>query len=156
MHAYVAPADEDLINKTQTLPLFGRNHNLVQCLGTEWKNNKKWWAVMIAVRNVSQFIDNFDAKYFLEEWSAEGEGYNVEDNHKRFAGFQPLPEQFARGLGFLRGNACKSNYRLLRRLMFPIPPIMGPDCKTYFIDYEDIPNCPCTEKENRDKYLRNI
>jgi hypothetical protein len=47
---YVAPPDEDLINKTQTLPIFGRDHKvdqvlldkLIKCLVSEWKNDKRW------------------------------------------------------------------------------------------------------------------
>jgi hypothetical protein len=48
--AYVAPPDEELINKTQTLPIFGRDHKvdqalldkLIQCLVPEWKNDRRW------------------------------------------------------------------------------------------------------------------
>lgn len=161
---HAASADEEFINRSQTLPIFGRNYkvdqklidNFVQCLGMEWKNAKRWWVVLMAVRNASQFIADFDPKYFLADWSAGGEGFNLDDNFKRFAGFAPVPEQFAHALAFLRGAACKSNYRQVRRLLFPTPAIMDPECKTYFIDYEKIPQCPREDAGHREKYLRAI
>jgi hypothetical protein len=109
----------------------------------------------MAVRNAAQFI-NFNPKYFLEEWSTGGSGYNLDNNYKRLAGYEPKPEQYARALGFLRGVACKSNYCMLRRLVFPTPPIMDPDCKTYFIDYENIPQCPKEDAGKQEKYRKMI
>lgn len=157
-------ADEELIVKNQTLPLFGRAYkidqklidNLVQCLGPEWKNAKKWWVVLAFVRNASQFIPDFDPNYFLKDWSAGGDGFNLEDNIKRFANYRPRPDQLGSALAFLRGAACKSNYRLLRRLLFPVPPIMDPENKTHLMDYDKIPQCPPEDAGHPEKYKRLI
>eukprot|EP01127_Copromyxa_protea_P008243 TRINITY_DN1885_c0_g1_i6.p1 TRINITY_DN1885_c0_g1~~TRINITY_DN1885_c0_g1_i6.p1 ORF type:complete len:789 (-),score=136.27 TRINITY_DN1885_c0_g1_i6:197-2563(-) len=149
----VETPEEIAMRESQTVKVFGRAHKVdaelinkfIACLGQQWKNGRKWYVAMISVRNATQFIADYDPTYFLEEWSASGEGFNRDNNIRTFNAMQPRPSRYAEAVEFLRNMACRDDIVALRRAVYTIPPVMDPDYKRFFMSYEQVAHCPKPE-----------